>query len=180
MVADWFASWIGSGLKRSTTWRRKATSGSASTRRVHHGRDGDGMHPPAGCHSGLGPSPWLTKPRLPEMFGKVREVPQWEATPFHPGVRMPAPRSLCTGPQSIIGNPTDFSNGILFKATESTRRGETFVTRKSPLRAARIKWDLKDRPPWGNLDSRRDWGYAKEYASTPCGACSNNRRATTT
>ena len=81
-----------------------------------------------------------------ELFGKVEEVPQRETTPFHP--------------YSAYGM---FAvNGILFNH-ESERRGENFVTRKITLAAGRIAEGLQDHLELGNMDSLRDWGYAKDY-----------------
>ena len=99
-----------------------------------------------------------------EMFGKVREVPQTESTPFYP--RSPYACAKVFAYWATVNYRESYglhaSNGILFNH-ESPRRGETFVTRKITLAAARIKLGLQDRLSLGNLDSRRDWGYAKEY-----------------
>ncbi|VVB74514.1 GDP-mannose 4,6-dehydratase [uncultured archaeon] len=99
-----------------------------------------------------------------EMFGKVTETPQKETTPFYP--RSPYGCAKVFG-YWITKNyreayGTHASNGILFNH-ESPRRGENFVTRKITLSLARIKYGLQDKLRLGNLDAKRDWGYAKEY-----------------
>ena len=99
-----------------------------------------------------------------EMYGMVREVPQTETTPFYP--RSPYACAKVFAYWATVNYRESYglhaSNGILFNH-ESPRRGETFVTRKITLAAARIKLGLQQRLQLGNLDSRRDWGYAKEY-----------------
>jgi len=99
-----------------------------------------------------------------EMFGKVQEVPQKETTPFYP--RSPYACSKVFAYWLAVNYRESYglyaSNGILFNH-ESPRRGETFVTRKITMAAARIKLGLQDCLYLGNLDSKRDWGYAKEY-----------------
>lgn len=99
-----------------------------------------------------------------EMFGKVREVPQTEATPFYP--RSPYGCAKVFSFWATVNYRESYnmlaSNGILFNH-ESPRRGETFVTRKITRAATRIKVGLQDSVYLGNLDARRDWGYAKEY-----------------
>ncbi len=99
-----------------------------------------------------------------EMFGNVREVPQTETTPFWP--RSPYGCAKMYAYWSTVNYRESYklhaSNGILFNH-ESPRRGETFVTRKITRAATRIKIGLQDRLYMGNLDARRDWGYAKEY-----------------
>lgn len=99
-----------------------------------------------------------------ELFGKVVEVPQNENTPFYP--RSPYGVAKQYG-YWIVKNYREaygiFAvNGILFNH-ESERRGETFVTRKITLAAARIKQGHQDKLYLGNLSARRDWGYAKDY-----------------
>ena len=99
-----------------------------------------------------------------ELFGKVREIPQRETTPFYPrspyGVAKQYGYWITKNYRESYGM---FAvNGILFNH-ESERRGETFVTRKITLAAARIKKGLQDKLYLGNLDARRDWGYAKDY-----------------
>jgi GDPmannose 4,6-dehydratase len=99
-----------------------------------------------------------------EMFGKVHEVPQRETTPFHPRSPYGCAKvfaHLLTANYREAYN-LHASNGILFNH-ESPRRGETFVTRKITRAATRIKMGLQSELFLGNLDARRDWGYAKEY-----------------
>ncbi len=99
-----------------------------------------------------------------EMFGKVREVPQTEMTPFHP--RSPYGVSKVYGHFITVNYRESYDlfavSGILFNH-ESPRRGLEFVTRKVTDGAARIKQGLQDKLPMGNLDSRRDWGFAGDY-----------------
>ena len=99
-----------------------------------------------------------------ELFGKVQEVPQKETTPFYPrspyGVAKQYGFWITKNYRESYGM---FAvNGILFNH-ESERRGETFVTRKITLAAARIAQGFQDKLYLGNLDARRDWGYAKDY-----------------
>ena len=99
-----------------------------------------------------------------ELYGKVEEVPQRETTPFHPyspyavakqyGFWMVKEYREAYGMFAV--------NGILFNH-ESERRGENFVTRKITRAAGRIACGLQDKLELGNLDSKRDWGYAKDY-----------------
>ena len=99
-----------------------------------------------------------------ELYGKVEEVPQKETTPFHPY----SPYAVAKQYGSwIVKEYREAYNmfccsGILFNH-ESERRGETFVTRKITLAAARIAQGKQDKLYLGNLDSLRDWGYAKDY-----------------
>jgi GDPmannose 4,6-dehydratase len=99
-----------------------------------------------------------------ELFGKVQEVPQTEKTPFYP--RSPYGVAKLYGFWIIINYREAYGlyacNGILFNH-ESPRRGETFVTRKISLAAARIKLGLQEKLTVGNLNAKRDWGYAPEY-----------------
>lgn len=99
-----------------------------------------------------------------EMFGKVQEVPQTEKTPFWP--RSPYSCAKVYAYWLTINYRESYglhgSNGILFNH-ESPRRGETFVTRKITRAATRIKLGLQEKLFMGNLDAKRDWGYAKEY-----------------
>ena len=95
-----------------------------------------------------------------ELFGKVEECPQNERTPFHP--YSPYAVAKQYGYWMIKQYREAFGNGILFNH-ESERRGETFVTRKITLAAARIACGLQDHLELGNLDSLRDWGYAKDF-----------------
>ncbi len=99
-----------------------------------------------------------------ELYGKVQEVPQKETTPFYPrspyGVAKQYGFWITKNYRESYGM---FAvNGILFNH-ESERRGETFVTRKITLAAARIAQGFQDKLYLGNLDARRDWGYAKDY-----------------
>ena len=99
-----------------------------------------------------------------ELFGLVQEVPQKETTPFYP--RSPYGVAKLYGFWITKNYREAYGmfavNGILFNH-ESERRGETFVTRKITLAAARIAQRLQDKLYMGNLDSMRDWGYAKDY-----------------
>ena len=99
-----------------------------------------------------------------ELYGKVQEVPQSETTPFYPrspyGVAKQYGFWITKNYRESYGM---FAvNGILFNH-ESERRGETFVTRKITLAAARIAQGEQDKLYLGNLDAKRDWGYAKDY-----------------
>lgn len=99
-----------------------------------------------------------------ELFGLVQEVPQKETTPFYP--RSPYGVAKLYGYWITKNYRESYGmfavNGILFNH-ESERRGETFVTRKITLAAARIAQGMQDKLYMGNLDSMRDWGYAKDY-----------------
>tara|TARA_B100001142_G_scaffold330318_1_gene398069 strand:+ start:7155 stop:8192 length:1038 start_codon:yes stop_codon:yes gene_type:complete len=99
-----------------------------------------------------------------ELYGKVQEVPQTEKTPFYP--RSPYGVAKLYGYWIIVNYREAYNlyacNGILFNH-ESPRRGETFVTRKITRAAARIKLGYQDRIELGNLNAKRDWGYAPEY-----------------
>lgn len=99
-----------------------------------------------------------------ELYGKVEEVPQSETTPFHPYSPYAVAKQygywITREYREAYGMFA--SNGILFNH-ESERRGETFVTRKITLAAARIAQGLQEKLLLGNLDSLRDWGYAKDY-----------------
>ena len=99
-----------------------------------------------------------------EMFGKVSETPQNENTPFYP--RSPYAASKVFAHWATINYRESYgmfaSGGILFNH-ESPRRGETFVTRKITSAIARIKAGKQNKLFLGNLDAKRDWGYAKEY-----------------
>ena len=99
-----------------------------------------------------------------ELYGKVQEIPQKETTPFYPrspyGVAKQYGFWITKNYRESYGM---FAvNGILFNH-ESERRGETFVTRKITLAAARIAHGQQDKLYLGNLDARRDWGYARDY-----------------
>ena len=99
-----------------------------------------------------------------ELFGKVREVPQSENTPFYP--RSPYAVAKIYGYWIVVNYREAYDifacNGILFNH-ESPRRGETFVTRKITQACSRIKLGLQKQLFLGNLDAKRDWGYAPEY-----------------
>ncbi|MBP0015743.1 MAG: GDP-mannose 4,6-dehydratase [Roseofilum sp. SBFL] len=99
-----------------------------------------------------------------EMFGKVQEVPQKETTPFYP--RSPYSCAKVYAHWQTINYRESYNlfacNGILFNH-ESPRRGETFVTRKITRAVARIKAGQQKKLYLGNLDAKRDWGYAKDY-----------------
>jgi len=99
-----------------------------------------------------------------EMYGKVMEVPQKETTPFYP--RSPYGCAKVYAYWITVNYRESYglhaSNGILFNH-ESPRRGETFVTRKITRAVAHIQAGLQDKLYLGNLDAKRDWGYAKEY-----------------
>jgi len=99
-----------------------------------------------------------------EMFGGVQNTPQNESTPFHP--RSPYGTSKVCAHWLTINYRESYGlfacNGILFNH-ESPRRGERFVTRKTAAAAARIKLGLQHKLVLGNLDAKRDWGYAPEY-----------------
>jgi GDPmannose 4,6-dehydratase len=99
-----------------------------------------------------------------EMFGKVAEIPQRETTPFHP--RSPYGVAKVFAYWATVNYRESYDlfacNGILFNH-ESPRRGETFVTRKITRAVAYIKAGLQKKLYLGNLDAKRDWGYAKEY-----------------
>ncbi len=99
-----------------------------------------------------------------ELFGKVEEIPQRETTPFHP--RSPYAVAKMYGYWIVKHYREAYNmyavNGILFNH-ESERRGETFVTRKITLAAARIAAGKQKKLSLGNLNAKRDWGYAKDY-----------------
>ena len=99
-----------------------------------------------------------------ELYGKVEEIPQKETTPFHP--YSPYAVAKLYGYWIVKEYREAYGmfavNGILFNH-ESSRRGENFVTRKITLAAGRIAEGLQDHLELGNLDSLRDWGYAKDY-----------------
>lgn len=99
-----------------------------------------------------------------ELYGKVHEVPQRETTPFHPRSPYAAAKAYAFYmTQNYREGYGMFAvNGILFNH-ESPRRGETFVTRKITRAATRIKLGLQDELYLGNLEAKRDWGYAGDY-----------------
>ncbi len=99
-----------------------------------------------------------------EMFGKVREVPQSERTPFYP--RSPYAAAKVYSYWMTVNYREAYHifacNGILFNH-ESPRRGETFVTRKITMALARIRHGVQDKLYLGNLEAKRDWGFAGDY-----------------
>ena len=99
-----------------------------------------------------------------ELYGKVQEIPQSEKTPFYP--RSPYGVAKLYGFWIIVNYREAYNifacNGILFNH-ESPRRGETFVTRKITIAASRIKLGLQEKLTLGNMNAKRDWGYAPEY-----------------
>jgi GDPmannose 4,6-dehydratase len=111
-----------------------------------------------------GISPRVYQAGSSEMFGKVREVPQTESTPFYP--RSPYAAAKVYAHWLAINFREAYGmfvcNGILFNH-ESPRRGENFVTRKISLGVAAIKLGLRDTLSLGNLDAKRDWGFARDY-----------------
>ena len=114
--------------------------------------------------SGIGKKVRYYQASSSEMFGKVQEVPQTERTPLYP--RSPYACAKVYAHYLTINYRESYNlfacSGILFNH-ESPRRGENFVTRKITLAAARIKLGLQKDLYLGNLDSKRDWGYAAEY-----------------
>ncbi|HLX37364.1 MAG TPA: GDP-mannose 4,6-dehydratase, partial [Candidatus Binataceae bacterium] len=99
-----------------------------------------------------------------EMYGKVREIPQRETTPFHP--RSPYACAKVYAHWQTVNYREAYDlfavNGILFNH-ESPRRGENFVTRKITRSLGRIKVGLQDKLSLGNLEAKRDWGFAGDY-----------------
>lgn len=99
-----------------------------------------------------------------ELFGKVKEIPQNESTPFHP--RSPYGVAKIYGYWAVVNYREAYKlfacNGILFNH-ESPRRGENFVSRKITLGVAKIKYGMQDKIILGNLDAKRDWGYARDF-----------------
>jgi GDPmannose 4,6-dehydratase len=112
----------------------------------------------------LGLAPRIYQAGSSEMFGLVQETPQTERTPFHP--RSPYAVSKVYGHWMSVNYRESYgmhvSNGILFNH-ESPRRGENFVTRKITMSVAAIKQGRTKELRLGNLDAKRDWGYAKDY-----------------
>ena len=114
--------------------------------------------------AGLAQSCRIYQASTSELYGRVEEVPQRETTPFHPYSPYAVAKQygfwIVKEYREAYGM---FAvNGILFNH-ESERRGETFVTRKNTRAAGRIACGLQDKLYLGNLDSLRDWGYAKDY-----------------
>jgi GDPmannose 4,6-dehydratase len=114
--------------------------------------------------SGIGKKVRFYQASSSEMYGLVQAVPQDEKTPFYP--RSPYACAKLMAHWLTVNYRESYGlfacSGILFNH-ESPRRGENFVTRKITIGAARIKEGLQDKLVLGNLDSRRDWGFAKEY-----------------
>ena len=114
--------------------------------------------------AGLAKTTRIYQASTSELFGKVEEIPQRETTPFHP--RSPYAVAKLYGywitKQYREAYGMYAVNGILFNH-ESERRGETFVTRKITLAAANIAAGRQEKLLLGNLDAKRDWGYAKDY-----------------
>lgn len=114
--------------------------------------------------SGLGKSVRFYQASTSELYGKVQEVPQRETTPFYP--RSPYAVAKLYAFWAVKNYREAYgifaSNGILFNH-ESPRRGENFVTRKITMGVARIKQGLQSDLVMGNLDARRDWGFAGDY-----------------
>jgi GDPmannose 4,6-dehydratase len=113
---------------------------------------------------GAGQRPRFYQASSSEMYGKVQEVPQTERTPFYP--RSPYAVSKAAAYWATVNYRESYGlyacNGILFNH-ESPRRGESFVTRKITRSVAHIRAGLEQKIYLGNLDAKRDWGYAKEY-----------------
>ncbi|HTY10370.1 MAG TPA: GDP-mannose 4,6-dehydratase [Bacteroidota bacterium] len=112
----------------------------------------------------VGIKPKFYQASTSELFGKAQQVPQNEKTPFYP--RSPYGVAKLYGYWIIINYREAYNifacNGILFNH-ESPRRGETFVTRKITRAAAKIKLGMEEKLSLGNLNAKRDWGYAPEY-----------------
>lgn len=114
--------------------------------------------------TGLGKQTKLYQASTSELFGKVQEIPQSETTPFYP--RSPYGVAKLYGYWIIVNYREAYNifaaNGILFNH-ESPRRGEIFVTRKITRAATRIALGIENKLVLGNLNAKRDWGYAPEY-----------------
>jgi GDPmannose 4,6-dehydratase len=112
----------------------------------------------------VGLKPKFYQASTSELFGKAQQIPQNEKTPFYP--RSPYGVAKLYGYWIIINYREAYNiyacNGILFNH-ESPRRGETFVTKKITRAAAKIKLGLEEKLSLGNLNAKRDWGYAPEY-----------------
>lgn len=113
---------------------------------------------------GLTPKCKIYQASTSELYGKIREIPQDENTPFYPYSPYAVAKQYGYWITKEYRQAYNMfaSNGILFNH-ESERRGENFVTRKITLAAARISQGLQEKLLLGNLDSLRDWGYAKDY-----------------
>jgi hypothetical protein len=131
---------------------------------IHDGHHGHGRGAAAGSHPRNRHQTRFYQASSSEMFGKVQEIPQRESTPFYP--RSPYGCAKVYAYWITVNYRESYGlfacNGILFNH-ESPRRGETFVTRKITRAVAHIKAGLQDKLYLGNLDAKRDWGYAKEY-----------------
>ena len=114
--------------------------------------------------TGIGKNVRFYQASSSELYGLVQEVPQKETTPFHP--RSPYAVAKLYGYWATVNYREAYgmhaSNGILFNH-ESPRRGPTFVTRKITMAAARIKMGLQNALYLGNIESKRDWGFAGDY-----------------
>jgi GDPmannose 4,6-dehydratase len=114
--------------------------------------------------TGIGKKVRFYQASTSELYGLVQETPQRETTPFHP--RSPYGVAKLYGYWAVVNYREAYkmhaSNGILFNH-ESPRRGPTFVTRKITMAAARIKMGMQDALYLGNLDAKRDWGFAGDY-----------------
>jgi GDPmannose 4,6-dehydratase len=112
----------------------------------------------------IGIKPKFYQASSSELYGKVFETPQTETTPFYP--RSPYACAKAYAYYITVNYRESYGlfacNGILFNH-ESERRGETFVSRKITRAATRIKLGLQDKLYMGNIDARRDWGYARDY-----------------
>ena len=115
-----------------------------------------------------------------EMYGLVQQIPQSEKTPFYP--RSPYGVAKLYAYWITVNYRESYGlyacNGIMFNH-ESPLRGETFVTRKVTRALARIKLGLQQKLYLGNLDSRRDWGHARDYVECSGSCCSRSERPTT-
>ena len=123
-----------------------------------------------------GKNPRIYNAASSEMFGKVQEIPQKETTPFYP--RSPYGVSKVFSYWSTVNYRESYDlfacNGILYNH-ESQRRGETFVTRKITRAVGRILHGLQDTLYLGNLEAKRDWGYALEYVEAMWRMLQQNR-----
>lgn len=113
---------------------------------------------------GMGEKTKFYQASTSELYGKVQEIPQTETTTFYP--RSPYGAAKLYAYWITVNYREAYGmfacNGTLFNH-ESPRRGETFVTRKIAMAAARIKYGLQEKLYLGNLDAKRDWGHAKDY-----------------
>jgi GDPmannose 4,6-dehydratase len=113
---------------------------------------------------GIGETVRFYQASTSELYGKVQEIPQTETTPFYP--RSPYAAAKLYAYWIVVNYRESYGmyacNGILFNH-ESPMRGETFVTRKITRAAARIKLGLQDKLYMGNIDAKRDWGFARDY-----------------